>query len=354
MLSIRRPTAFATAALSALLLLSCGRTEPLRYRPRDGGEAPDAALACVEGVLSLKRALPEVVLVLDRSTSMDRSFAGGRTRWESLTRALAVALPPVDQTMELGALPYPDGQTESCAVALAPDLFPALGNAQRILDRMRSLSPGGHTPTATAVGVAAVVAQSTRAAKAARALVLATDGAPNCNASLSPSTCSCASGNRCDQAILCLDDERTIGAIALQATLGLPTYVIGIQESSSDFIEVLDRMAIAGGRPLKGGSQSYYAATSQSELEQAFVSIRDQVGSCTWLTSSVPDDDGSIEVKLDGVVVPHDLDAKDGWAWSNRDNGELTFYGSACERAATSASPVVESKVLCARPDAGE
>lgn len=362
-----RPAARLVAAglLLVVLPLACGRTEPLRYR-RDAGETADAdaevdaAIACVDGVLSLKKAVPTVMLVLDRSTSMDRSFGGAGTRWESLTQALSVALPPVDQEIELGALLFPavDGDSASCSVAFATDLVPALGNALPILGRMASTSPGGHTPTAVAMAVAGKLIEGMRAASSARALVLATDGAPNCNEDLDPSTCTCASGgggggNNCNQAILCLDDTRTVEIIDALARTGLPTYVIGIQESSSDFAQVLNEMAVAGGRPLTGGRQSYYAATSEAELEQAFVTIRDQVGSCTWLSSSVPDDDGSIEVKLGGVVVPHDPDGKDGWAWSDRVNGELTLYGSACDRAAASEDPAVEGKVLCARPDAG-
>jgi hypothetical protein len=338
-------------------LASCARTKPLWYlsdaSPKDA--AVDAAVSCIDGTLVLKRATPVVMFVLDRSGSMKNSFGTTGTRWASLTNALAAALPPVDATMDIGALIFPsqDGDSASCQVPSVPDLAPAPGNVGLLMGRMETTSPGGHTPTAVALQAAALLLRGERAATSARALVLATDGAPDCNSALNPGTCTCAAGgSRCNSGILCLDDERTVDAVASLADEGLPTYVIGIQATDSDFVSTLNQMAEAGGRPQLGAAQSYYAANSEAQLEAALVTIREQVGSCTYLSSSVPDDDDLIQLTLDGVVVPHDPLGSEGWIWVNRENGELAFVGEACVRAAALAGPTVVAKVLCTRPDA--
>ena len=130
--------------------------------------------------------------------------------------------------------------------------------------------------------------------------------------------------------------------------MGLPTYVIGIQaEGDSPFSDVLDAMASAGGRPKVGGDQQYYAARSQAELDAALAAIRDQVGHCTYLSSSVPDDDGAITVTLGDTAIPHDTTGAEGWTWGSKSNGEIVLVGSACAAAATAGSPALTADVQC-------
>jgi len=350
---------------------ACGRTGPLRYAS-DGGEDTDGDAAdagvdagfdaghvtCTPGTIALTRATPRVMFVLDKSGSMDSAFGTLRlSRWRSLTTALSNVLPPVDQTMELGALLFPSGAGDTCSVSSSANLQPGFGNVGPMLTLMRATAPSGHTPTAMAMYQAASVLVANRAATSARALVLATDGAPNCNASLNPNTCACASGSggvggRCLQSILCLDDARSISTIASLEQINLPTYVIGIQDTSSAAIEVLNQMAIAGGRP-RAGAQAYYAVSSEPELESALTAIRNQVGKCVYLTSSVPDELGSIVLSVNGSVVPYDPNGHDGWWWSNKSNGELEIEGHACDVVAATPNPTLTVEVRCEPPDAG-
>jgi len=231
----------------------------------------------------------------------------------------------------------------------APFLAPGFDHVAALVSGLESLMPTGATPTADAIDTASSALFSVRAASSARALVLATDGGPDCNGALDPATCTCASampgrGGRCMRAELCLDDVRTIDRIAAAEARGLPTYVIGIAD---DVIgtDVLDRMAVAGGRPLVGGAQSYYAARSSADLESALTAIRDQVALCTYLTTSVPDASGSITVRVGDTTI--DQDATNGWTWVDRDNGELHFSGTACDMASSSARPVVSATIEC-------
>jgi len=316
------------------------------------------AIPCVPGTTSLTRAKPAVVFVLDRSRSMAQPLVVGTpaTRWQVLRSALAAALPPIDGDVEIGALLYPasGGGGQTCAVGASVDLEPRTGNVGALSALLSAASPTGSTPTADAIEAAASVLLARRAATRARALVLATDGAPACNDALDPRTCRCAAGGaRCQSAVRCLDDARSVERIRALATGGLPTYVIGLASAGDGtFAGVLDAMAVAGGRPRRGGTREYYAASSGEELEAALVEIRDQVGACTYLTTSVPSETGSITVTLDGVVLPQDPAGVEGWRWGSQRDGEILVSGATCERIRNDPAPALAADVACTLPDA--
>jgi hypothetical protein len=181
-------------------------------------------------------------------------------------------------------------------------------------------------------------------------MILATDGEPNCNTALNPDTCTCVESQQgCrSQPNQCLDNVRTIDRISTQTSKGIPTYVIGIEdEGDAQFSNVLDAMAVAGGRPQTGAPHKYYSGNSEPELEAALVVIRNQVGSCTFLTSSVPDQRGSITVTVDGVPLPYDPSRTNGWAWNNEDNGEIVLVGGACTRFAAEPNAKLAANVAC-------
>lgn len=313
----------------------------------------DASVPCVPGSFGLAHARPTVMFVLDRSASMNSSMddsLSSLTRWETLRSALATALPSVDQTIAIGALVFPaiSSSNVNCSVASKADLLPALGNVATLTRLIGSTTPGGSTPTAQAIDTAAKIMLDLRAATQARALVLATDGGPNCNSNLSALVCRCLSTDPtglgiCQSSLECLDDQRTEQTIAKYQKQGLPTYVIGIQSAGDNTLDdVLNAMAIAGGRPRTGANESYYAATSASELNSALTTIRDQVGTCTFLTTSVPDQNGSIVVNINGNEIPSEQ-----WLWGNKANGEIVLLGDACQAAVSDSAAVLSAVVGC-------
>lgn len=341
--------------LLVLALVACGRTEPVRYpyvidtsdadhrqRSADGG------IACIDGALALEPAFPVVTLVVDRSSSMSQRFStSNASKWNSLKAALRTSLPPWNDAFELGLHLFPSvGTSEGCTDTPGFLLAPALQNVDAVIEALNGTSPGGATPTAVAIENAGAALTGLRTASSAKGLILATDGAPDCNSALTRG-CVCASGSNCS-GTRCLDDARTIERIATVAASGVPTWVIGIRSSEDAvFIDVLNRMAEAGGRP-QAGAQKFFSATSEGELEAAFTSIGQQVGECHYLTASVPDLGGSIAVELDGQFVPYDVAQAEGWAWIDAGNGELALYGDTCARAQTLGVEKLTVVVSCA------
>lgn len=323
---------------------SCGARTGLDA-PGGGGAGP---LKCVPGTADLDRAVPALMFVVDASGSMDSELGtSGVTRWDAMKSAFASTLPPVDASMELGLMIYPTkGGDKNCAAGQAA-LAPGLGHVEATLDALDHRKPSGATPTADAIDVAASTLQQHRAAAAARSLVLATDGGPNCNASLDTATCECVAAPVCKDPVLCLDDVRTTSVLAKYAQKGIPTYVIGIAADDDDFSDVLNEMADAGARPRVGEKLRYYPVKSAQEFDAALTTIRDQVGACTWLTRSIPDAGGTIVILVDGMEVPFDDTGADGWSWSDLSNGELVFGGPTCALL-TAGTHTVQARVTCA------
>ncbi len=290
------------------------------------------------------------MLVLDRSSSMRQDFPGtGGSKWTGLRSALRQALPPWNDTMELGAIFFPSAAEGACSVSAVVDFAPALNNVPAILTKLDRLAPAGSTPTAIALERAGAELMARRTAGSARALVLATDGAPDCNAALDTRTCSCVGGGPTCISLHCLDDTRSLERLGTLAVSGIPTWIIGLRGPGDLlFFDVLNRMADAGGKPQLDAPQRFYSASSPEELQGALGTIRRQVGACRYLTPSVPDPGGSIELALDGTFVPYDTTQREGWSWIDADNGELALHGEACARAETLPLDALKVIVSCA------
>ncbi len=342
--------------LVALITSGCGRTEVVRYSieppdasldagsPDAGRDAgpPDAGPPdsgpCIPRPVPLVPAVPTVMFVLDRSGSMledldGRADAGGVSRWTVLQTTLNSVLPPLDRQIAMGGLMYPV-RSESCSAPSVVDLSPALGNANRLLSLFTLSMPLGGTPTSEAVAVAAEHLRTLRTATAARAIILATDGAPNCNENLMNATCVCTSVPQfepnCDAPTHCLDDNRTVGTLRSLFAQRLPTYVIGLGSQLNLFASTLDAMAVAGGVPRMGVGPRYYSVSNQMELTDAFSRITSQLTRCTFLLNGLGANDTFV-LQVDGVDVP---EGPSGWEWLDRANGELTLHGMPCDRAA--------------------
>jgi hypothetical protein len=239
----------------------------------------------------------------------------------------------LDQQIAMGALMYPV-PTLSCTAPTAVDLSPAQGNASRLLALFTGSMPLGGTPTAEALSVAAAHLRTLHTATSARAVILATDGAPNCNEFLMNDTCVCTSppqfNPNCDDPTHCLDDTRTIQSLRTLFSQNLPTYVIGLGSQLNQFASTLDQMAVAGGVPRQGVGARYYSVANQMELTDAFSRITSQLTKCTFLLNGLGAND-TFAVQVGRIDVPR---GPDGWEWTDQANGELALHGMACDLAA--------------------
>lgn len=307
------------ALLTTLGLLAAGCA--METAPVGAATGP---LTCERVRVEAQPAPTNVLIVLDSSGSMYQPGGGGMMmvdRWTPAVEAIDVVTSSLEHNISFGLELFPsDGACGAgdVVVPVAPMNAAAINAA---LAGDPADKTGGGTPTATSLMAAG---DALAGVEGEKIVLLVTDGGPNCNSSLDVSTCQCADSSiMCVDNNQCLDDERTIAATEALAAAGVRTYVIGY--GTSEWTDVLDRMAVAGNTELS----SHIPVSDGATLESA---LRDVVGStvpCTYELAAPAEDPSLVEVEVDGSTVARsEAGADSGWTLSGGTTVEL--LGTTC------------------------
>ena len=201
---------------------------------------------------------------------------------------------------------------------------------------------GSWTPTAVSLD-AARTALATLPGR--NYVLLITDGAPNCNSALDGSRCRCGSDTMsCStNPRLCIDDDRTVAAVAALQSAGIETFVVGYDTSA--WADVLDRMAAAGGTDYT----THIPVGDEASLESALDAIAGSVVSCNVELSAPPDVLQYVHVTLDGTDVPNETVATGTSSWALVGDRQIELRGSACATLRDGAAHVLAISRECHR-----
>jgi hypothetical protein len=316
--------------------------------------SPDAEGLCGQYFLSATGDPPNLYFVIDRSGSMGQ-LVDGVVKYDAVAGAVVDLVRTLGSKAKVGAAVFPGRAVDPdhpCLVG--EEVFAAtLGDATRAgpceqdglvtsafsnaISLPDNRPPVGSTPTAATL-TAILPTLSELAGRTA--VVLATDGGPNCNAGAACDASKCipniehdpacpADTNCCVESVLgpdapkaCLDDTRTASAVQALHDKGIKTYVVGVP-GSSPYAALLDELAIAGGTA-RLGSTAYYDVAHVSELGDVLDSIGAEVIlSCHLKLDQTPPDHDQVNVYLDSKVLTYG--SADGWKWT----GAPTDGGSA-------------------------
>jgi hypothetical protein len=332
-------------------------------RKPDGGGGVDAEPAacgefCGETFLHEITDPPNLYFLLDRSGSMADDMEGSNlTKYVTARKVLGSVLQVIGHRVRFGATVFPArGSEDSCGPGVAA-FDPKLGGLPAcdgkldptLVDFLTALgrfAPGGSTPTSAAL---AELRPRLEELEGTTALVLVTDGAPNCNleAICGPEACSLniegatVGGQACTPEFNCCDPSNTgagapgfcVDTEATAAELeglferGISTYVVGMPGAEL-YAGVLDRLAHAGGTA-RSGQVAYYPANDQAALEDALYQIGTGVAvRCAIDLESPPESQDRVNVYFDGEIVP--ADPVDGWSWDG--DARILVNGDACIR----------------------
>jgi hypothetical protein len=287
-------------------------------------DTTDADVCAVSTTLRTVHPVPDVLIVLDRSSSMNWSLTadsscrtgatGCSSRLATVTAALR-ALVRSNASFHWGLELFSTPNTSSCAVSTAPQVDVGANKASAIEAVLASLTTEQSTPTTAALNVATAYLKKIGDGNS-KAILLATDGLP-----------TCASSSQNGDDLLAAES-----AAAAAKKAGFPVYVIGLGLD----VDNLNGLATAG------GTHAYYPVTSSAALDDALSSIARVVSLCTFKADKVPSDEGLVYVYVDKERVEPDPD--NGWSFDASDatHSTITLNGRSCEDVLASASSTVE------------
>lgn len=299
-------------------------TDPVEPDPDNPAECTNTQFTTGDDLLD-----PRILLVLDKSGSMNQDDSSGQRKWDAARNAISGVVQSLDDSIEFGLMLYPNGDSDNnqCREGNLREGVEAT-NAADIVNTLNGTEPGGGTPTAVTLGEAKTVLDNLPADGAGRAIILATDGGPNCNESLNGDSCRCVSANAsdCQQSPAnCLDDANAISAAAQLNAAGYPVFVVGI-DGTEAFTDVLNALAAAGGTA-QSGSTAFYGVDDQAQLQSALEDIAIRIGVCRFdLPANFSANQATVTVN--GNVVARDTSRVDGW--DQVDPNTIELFGVPC------------------------
>lgn len=281
------------------------------------GAPPDST--CARVMVGASRVTPTVIVVIDRSGSMDEDFDRGMSRWDVLRSSL-LGMPDgllfsLQSSVRFGIAMYSqDSDIRGC-----PDLLtvPArLNNYAAIEAEYSRREPAGGTPTGDSIQAILSMIDTLAPERGTDPviLVLATDGEPD----------TCEDG----------DDEvggrrESIAAVTAAQAMGIDTYAISV---GTDVGEAhLQDVANAGlGRTVPPDMNApYYVATDTTGLSSALETIIGGAVSCTLeLEGTISD----LAMACAGTVRIGTDVLECGTEWRAVDATHIEILGAACDR----------------------
>jgi len=307
------------------------------------GGASGAAGNCGSTTVRTSKAPADMLIVLDRSLSMTYSTEAdctcGKTtgglqgqpcsntttctdRWTAVKTAVAGAVSAdssINWGLELFAAPSGESNA-NCGVASAPQVPIAANSAATIQSQIAAASPGSYTPTAAALDKATAYLKTVSDGNS-KAILLATDGMPNCPKSGS-STADDLPGAE--------------AAASAAAAAGFPVYVVGIGPQAS--IANLNKLAT------DGGTGSYFPAASPQQLSDALSQIAKIVATCTFTPAQPPSDPSLVYVYVDKNLIQQS--PSNGWTFG-AGNKTVELHGTYCDNFLSGKASQVEIVFGC-------
>jgi hypothetical protein len=348
----------------------------------DGGNAGNAGLqgnggTCGGTTVNAEPLKVNLLFVIDRSASMSGTPAGfPAAKWPTMVTSLKSSLDGIKGKMAVGLQFFPDppsGSSDSlCGMpsgtSITIPIADSVTTVPLITQKLDESSPTGSTPTADALELAHsyFTTGAGKDLEGENYVLLALDGGPNCNESLScgqdnatdralctntydlPDSCGASAPFNCCNAQPkgCLDSARVVSKVKQLRTAGITTIVVGIPGSEA-YASVLDELAIEGGSPASQTSPKYFKVADAEALTKTLVSLSlNLVKSCDLQLETAPPNPNEVNVYLDGDVVPKLGD--DGWDLDNSTTPPtVRLKGATCTKVETEGAQSIRVSFGC-------
>lgn len=302
------------------------------------GGASDEEPGCIREQVLFERELPNVMLVVDGSSSMTIPDFDDDMRWEAVKNALigkdVGLVPRLQSEIRFGLTMYfssPRSGEPDTGCPVLEQVPVALDNADSVAEALKGVWPRGTTPTGETLErvwpeLAALDPQEFRGP---RIIVLATDGEPT----------MCA-GARLQEEGRALSRKAVADAFAADVR----TFVIAVGSEVGD--DHLRELANLGqGYPADDPEDRFYRVFDTAELVEAFSTITGDVQECVFeLNGTVMVGmEASGEVTLDGAPLKY----RDPDGWHLEAPNRLALDGAACEAIQSGNEAVLDISFPC-------
>jgi len=295
---------------------------------------------CAHEAFELSRQPAEILIVLDRSGSMEdpSSTTDPTPKWELVVPGVNEVVTATDSSVSWGLKVFPEGEGQMCSAASVTDAIPvaiAKANAAAVTAEVTATTPKGvGTPTGAAIN-AAVKYLKTLTEPNPKIILLATDGEPTC----------AAMGNNTAAA-----RTYAVQAITDAATAGFKTVVVGVATTKAATTQALNDMAVAGQMARVDSDPAaakFYLASTKDELVKALQEITGQVSSCVFDLTKAPPDPDNIAVQINDQKAPKDTTHMNGWDYTSPDYRRVEVYGQWCDQLKTADAKKVNFVLGC-------
>lgn len=322
------------------------------FKSVDGGTAPPGCgtkpdgtqCDCIDVPLFVDP--PTMYFVLDRSGSMKNP-----NKWDQVRVVVGKIMRGLGPRANFGAMMFP-ASTNNCAPGVEimsvrpgdPPTSGADGPTTSTLLAVTRVTPAGGTPTGATLAIAR---QNLSSVSGKAFVILATDGAPNCNAQAACGYDQCQPNienvqgcpkqgpfNCCEPPDgyreNCNDVDHTLTEVTRLKQANIPVYVVGLP-GAAPYAALLDQMAVTGGTAqTTPGGPKYFAVNTATEdvILAALKKIAAQIaGNCVFDLKEPPTDPSFVNVYMDDAVLP--FEPVNGWTIDGR---TVTLVGDACSR----------------------
>jgi hypothetical protein len=313
------------------LALACGSSgkSPRNWTDGGGGSGGDAGPAdsidaqagCVQVTVPLLHPLPDVLIVQDRSASMNDGIdgqpcaggCGASSKWSLLSMAIENLVMTSETSLNWGLKLFGGDGAGACGVSEGAEVQVGPSSASAIQGAL-TVTPGGDAPIEAAIKSAVAYLQGVDDANP-KFILLATGGQPDCPPAGDAATDDSAGATQ---------------AIANALIAGFPTFVVGAASSSEGAATAaLDQMALAGGKQQAGAPTSYYTLSDLAALTTSLNARVEPIPGCTLaarLGGGIP----SVSVTQSTGTFELPEDPNNGWSYDAA-MANIALNGSACE-----------------------
>jgi len=298
------------------------------------GPFPTADANCGQISTVATRVPPEILLVLDRSISIDQ------TQWNNFLSSVIGAISNNGTLIDWGLYAFPEDGPACGAGTLtaAIDLPIQPDNVTHEIAHIAAAGTGASgTPTAAAIQTAAAYMQSLTDQNP-RYLMLATEGAPTCAGTIDALSADAAQAQ-----------EDAVAAISAAYRAGLPTIVVAPSTTTTAAdIAALNALAEAGGYTSAPPPGPRF--TNEQTLWQLLAPMGADTSCAFYLGPNAPPVPDVVTVTLNGARVPRDPSHVVGWDYTDSWMNTIMLFGFWCEQVVTSRSTTLTAYFGCPSP----